>query len=209
MAHITAVDRRAQWIALAVMICAAVQSLAGLNPFYFAPRSEGHGFTLRRTQSGENVTSFYSSKRQISWRNLADAVQNLQRDLGATLIITDSPETAGALSFYLPHNPFVYVESKPHVITQFDFWPGYAQSASPNDSALFICRTTNPGQPADPPSAEIVKDFASVTPVDDPQLPGFDKSWDIWNCQNFIDSGSQTAGDVQANPMRDSDALPK
>lgn len=209
MAHLTSVDKKAQWIAVLVMICAAVQSLTGLNPFYFAPKSDGHGFALRRTQSGENVADFYSSKRQISWRNLADAVQSLQRDLGATLIITDTPETASALSFYLPHNPFVYVEDKPGLITHFDFWPGYAQSASPNDSAIFIGHSTSMNGPADPPSADIVKNFASVTPVDDPQLPGFDKSWDIWNCQNFIGSGGQTTVDVQANPMHDSDALPK
>jgi undecaprenyl-diphosphatase len=209
MARLTAIDRRVQWVALAVLICAALQSFAGLNPFYFAPRSDGHGFQLRRTQSGENVTGFYANKRQISWRNLADSVQSLQRDLGATLVIADTPETASALSFYLPHNPFVYVESKSDVITHFDFWPGYAQSASPNDSALFIGRATNPAHSADAPSNDIFKNFASVTLIDNPPLPDFDKSWDIWNCQNFIGSGSQTAGEMQTNPMRDSDALPK
>jgi 4-amino-4-deoxy-L-arabinose transferase-like glycosyltransferase len=209
MARITAVDRTVAWISGIVLAVAAAQSLAGLNPFYFAPRSDGHGFQLRRTQSGENVTGFYAAKRQISWRNLADAVQSLQRDEGATLIITDTPETASALSFYLPHNPFVYVEGKPRIITHFDFWPGYAQSASPNDSALFISHSTNPEYPADPPSDDIIKNFASVTPIDNPPLPDFDKSWDIWNCQNFIGSGSQSAGEVQTNPMHDSDALPK
>ena len=109
-----------------VLIVAGLQSLAGLNPYYFAPRPDGHGYQLHRAISGENATSFYAGKRQISWRNLADAVQGMQRDLGATLLITDTPETASALSFYLPHNPFVYVESKPNVITHFDFWPGYA-----------------------------------------------------------------------------------
>jgi 4-amino-4-deoxy-L-arabinose transferase-like glycosyltransferase len=208
MARLTVANRTAQWVAGIVLVCAAVQSLAGLNPFYFASKPDGHGM-LRRTESGENVTSFYASKRQVSWRNLADAVQSLQRDLGATLIITDSPETASALSFYLPHNPFVYVESKPDLITHFDFWPGYAQSASPNDSALFISHSTGPKYPADPPSADIIKNFANVTPVEDPPLPDFDKSWDIWNCQNFIGSGAQTAGEVQTTPMRESDALPK
>jgi 4-amino-4-deoxy-L-arabinose transferase-like glycosyltransferase len=209
MARVTAVDRGAAWISAVVLICAGAQSLAGLNPFYLAAKPDGHGYQIRRTQSGENVTGFYANKRQISWRNLAEAVQSLQRDLGATLLITDSPETASALSFYLPHNPFVYVEDKPKLITHFDFWPGYAQSASPNDSALFIGHSTNSERPADPPSPDIVRNFADVTPVEDPPLPGFDKSWDIWNCQNFIGSGGQTAGEMQATPMRDSDALPK
>jgi 4-amino-4-deoxy-L-arabinose transferase-like glycosyltransferase len=206
MAGLTAINRVAEWTAAAILIVAAAQSLAGLNPFYFDSR--GH---LSRTLSGENATSFYASKRQVSWRNLADAVQGLQRDegVGATLIITDTPETASALSFYLPHNPFVYVESKDKIITHFDFWPGYAQSASPNDSALYLSHSTSPDRPADPPSADIYKNFASVTPIEDPPLPDFDKAWDIWNCQNFIGSGGQTAGDAQATPMRDSDALPK
>jgi 4-amino-4-deoxy-L-arabinose transferase-like glycosyltransferase len=208
MARMTAVHRHAQWVGGIILICAALQSLAGLNPFYFAAKPEGHGYQLRRTQSGENVTGFYAGKRQVSWRNLADAVQSLQRDLGATLIITDSPETASALSFYLPHNPFVYVESKPDVITHFDFWPGYAQSASPNDSALFVGHSTSSSSQADPPSVDIIKNFVNVTPVEDPPLPGFDKSWDIWNCQNFVGSGAQAASDVQTSPMHESDALP-
>lgn len=209
MARLTADNRKMQWLAAVVLIVAAAQSLAGLNPFYFAHRLDGHGYQLRRTQSGENVTGFYSDKRQVSWRNLADAVQSLQRDQGATLIITDTPENASALSFYLPHNPFVYVESRPDVITHFDFWPGYAQSASPNDSALFISHSTSADHPADPPTPDIFKNFASVSPIDDPPLPDFDKSWDIWTCQNFIGSGGQSPGDVQTNPMRESDALPK
>ncbi len=108
----------------------------------------------------------------------------------------------------MPRNPTVYVESKPDVISHFDFWPGYDQSASPNDSALFISHSTSPAHPADPPSAEIVRDFAEVKLIDDPPLPDFDKTWDIWNCQKFIGSG-QGASDVRANPMRDSEALPK
>lgn len=202
LARLSETNRIERWVSASVLVLAAAQSLAGLNPFYFAPKLDGHGYQLRRTQSGENVTGFYASKRQISWRNLADAIQSLQRDLGATLIITDNPETASALSFYLPRNPFVYVQSKPDVITQFDFWPGYGQSASPNDSALFITRSN------DPPPADLVKNFASVTELDNPPLPDPEKSWNIWNCQNFIGL-DHAADDVQTNPMRDSDSLPK
>jgi undecaprenyl-diphosphatase len=208
MARVTAVDRRLGWASGIVLFIAAGQSLAGLNPFYFVPKADGNGYELRHSRSGVNATNFYGANRQISWRNLADAVQGMQRDLGATLLITDTPETASALCFYLPHNPFVYVESKSRAITHFDFWPGYAQSASPNDSAIYISHSTNPALPADPPSAEIVKNFASVSKVDDPPLPGFDKSWDIWSCQNFIGTGGQPAGDAAATPMHESDALP-
>ena len=168
---------------------------------------------MHRTRSGENVTSFYAGKRQTSWRNLADAVQSLQQDegVGATLIIADSPETASALSFYLPHNPFVYVDGEAEkVITQFDFWPGYAQSASPNDSALFIAHSTNPEHPADPPSPDIVRNFASVTPMPDPPLPDFDKIVGHLELPEFHRQRRVSIQRrAQANPMHDSDALPK
>jgi undecaprenyl-diphosphatase len=202
-------NRAVKWISCIVLAVAAAQSLVGLNPFYFAPKLDGPGYQLKRTQSGESVTGFSPVKRQISWRNLADAVQGLQRDQGATLIIADSPETASALSFYLPHNPFVYVANDTKQISHFDFWPGYAQSASPNDSALFIGHSSSADHPADPPPSDVFKNFANVTPIDDPPLPGFDKSWDIWNCQNFIGTGSQPIGEVPTNPMHESDALPK
>jgi hypothetical protein len=203
ISRLTNIDRRAIWVFAVVFTCAGLQSLAGLNPFYFAPKLDGRGYELRRTQSGENVTSFYASKRQTSWRALADQLVRLQQEQGATLIITDLPTTASALSFYLPRNPFVYVESKPDQITHFDFWPQYDESASPNDSALYI--TTSNGQPPD----DLTKNFSSVTALDDPPpSTGFDKSWNIWSCQRFIGSG-ESSGAVQAPPMHDSGALPK
>ena len=208
LARLTLNDRVIRWGVFGVMIIAGLQSLAGLNPFYYTPKGEGRGIEIKRTQSGDYVTDFYGHRRYQSWRNLADAVQSLQRDLGATLVITDKPETASALSFYLPRNPLVYVEDQPNVITQFDFWPGYDQSASPNDSAIFISHSTNPSLPADPPSAQIFKDFASVTQVEDPPLPDFEKSWDIWSCQKFVGTG-EGDGQVQSNPMPEHDALPK
>jgi len=217
LTRLTRVDRTAQWVCLGVLILAGIQSLAGLNPFYLEKTDDAiRGDVVRnlgpyrilRMKSGENVTGFYADKRQVSWRNLADAVQGLQRDLGATLLIAETPEIASALSFYLPRNPFVYVESKPNVITHFDFWPGYAQSASPNDSALFISQSTNPDHPAEPPSTEIIKDFAEVKLIDDPPLPDFNKTWDIWSCQKFVGSG-QASSDIETSPMPEHDALPK
>ena len=197
-----------RWIIGFVFVFAALQSLFGLSPFYLAAKPDGQGYQIRRTQSGENVNGFYADKRQISWRNLADGIQGLQRDLGATLVITDTPETAAALSFYLPRNPFVYVETKPDVVSHFDFWTHYDEAATPNDSALYISHSTDPSRSSDPPSADIVKNFTEVTAVDDPSLPDFDKSWDIWNCQKFIGT-SQSPTESQARPMPDSEALPK
>ena len=203
MGRLTHLNRATRWAFAAVFIFAGVQSVAGLNPFYVAPKLNGEGYTLRRTQRGENVTSFYVNQRQSSWRILADQLVRLQQEQGATLIITDLPTTASALSFYMPHNPFVYVESKPDVITHFDFWPHFDESASPNDSALYIT-TSN-----DPPPADLTRDFSSVTPLDDPPpSTGFDKAWNIWSCQKFIGSNESSAAGASA-PMHDSEALPK
>jgi len=201
-ARLSRIDRAASLVFAGVFIFAALQSIIGLNPFYVASRTDGSGYEILRTRSGENVTGFNPDKRQISWRNVADHVVQIQRDVGATLVITDSTSMASALSFYLPRNPFVYVVDKPEVITQFDFWPSYDQSASPNDSALFISQSN------DQPPADLVKNFTSVTLMDDPPFSDFEKSWSIWNCQQFIGSG-QNAGAAQAKAMPDSEALPK
>jgi len=202
ISRLTYIDRKSRWIFGTVFVLAAIQSLAGLNPFYFTPNLDGRGYEIRRIQSGENATSFYTSKRQISWRNLADEISRLQQEQGATLIITDSTSAASALSFYLPRNPFVYLESRTDAITQFNFWPHYDESASPNDSALYV--TQSKGQPP----ADLVKNFASVTAVDYSPSSGEDKSWNVWNCQNFIGTG-QTSGATETVPMHESDALPK
>ncbi len=208
LSRLARINHTARWLFWGMLVMAGLQSLAGLNPFYLIDKPDGQGYQVKRTMSGENVTGFYVSKRQISWRNLADAVQSMKRDLGATLIIADTPETASALSFYLPRNEFVYVESKPGIITHFDFWPSYDQTASPNDSALFIARSSDPTHPSDAPSAEIVADFASVTPINDPPVPDFDKAWDFWSCQNFIGSG-QNQSEAPASPIPEHDSLPK
>jgi len=206
MARITAQHGRAAWLAGIVLACACLQTLAGLSPFVFTPKPDGSGYVLKRSRSGENVAGFTAHGRQVSWRELSEAVHSMQADQGATLLITDTPETAAALSFYLPHNPLVYVEDKPGVITQFDFWNNYAQNASPNDSALYIARSTNPDYPADPPSEALANNFAHMLLLEDPPLPEFDKSWDIWICQNFIGTSSATTPEVPS--MRDTESLP-
>jgi Dolichyl-phosphate-mannose-protein mannosyltransferase len=202
MDRLAANERRSRALWGAVLILAAVQSIAGLNPFYLR-HDDGGSWRWHRLTSGENVTSFNTGKRQISWRNLADQMSQMQREVGANLIITDTPGAASALSFYLPHNPTIYVEDGPDVVTQFDFWPHYTDAASPNDSALFITRSNDANPPAD-----LVKNFASVTPLPDMPLPDFDKSWNLWNCQRFVGE-SQPAGAAESSPLRESDSLPK
>lgn len=202
LVRLTNIDRVTRWIFVAIYVLAGVQSLAGLNPFYFEHKLEGSGWTIRRTHSGENVTSFYTAKRQISWRGLAEQLQRLQQEEGATLIITDLPGPASALSFYLPRNQFVYVESRPDTITHFDFWPQYDDSASPNDSALYVTKSDGP------PPPDLVKNFASVTPLDEPVSSNVDKSWNIWSCQKFIATEPSGNAASATTPMHESDALP-
>lgn len=194
------VERAPKWAFIVVFALAALQSLAGLNPFYLVHASETTGYQIHRTHTGENMTGFLPSKRQISWRNLSEGILQLQRDMGASLVIADTPGTASALSFYLPHNPFVYMEGRTDNITHFDFWPHYDESASPNDSAIFVTRS------GDAPPASLVKNFASVTQLDDPPMPDFDKAWNIWSCQKFIGTGAQT-GPAQSS-MPESESLP-
>jgi len=208
LSRLTRFDHISRWVCRVVLVLAGVQSLAGLNPFYLAPKADGNGYHIKRTQSGENVTGYDASKRQVSWRTLADAVESLQREYGATLVIADSPETACALSFYLPRNPFVYVRDTPNHISQFDFWSGYDQSASPNDTALYVGHSTDPNVAADSPSKEIQSNFSEIVKVDDPPLPGLDKSWDFWNCERFT-GGSEPAKESETNPIPERDALPK
>jgi hypothetical protein len=88
------------------------------------------------------------------------------------------------------------------MITHFDFWPQYDDSASPNDSALYVTATS------DPLPADLVKNFASVTQLDEPVASNFDKSWNIWSCQKFIATESSNNATPAAAPMRESDALP-
>lgn len=190
-----------RWVWSVVFVAAALQSLAGLNQYYLV--HDDGGWKVRRLTGGENVTGFDASKRQVSWRNLADQMVQMQHENGANLIITDSVKTASALSFYMPRNPTIYVEDGPDIVTQFDFWPHYNEAASPNDSAIFITRSNDKQPPT-----ELVKNFASVTPLADPPLPDFNKSWNLWNCQKFI-GDSQPAGASETSPMRESDSLPK
>jgi 4-amino-4-deoxy-L-arabinose transferase-like glycosyltransferase len=201
-ARIARVDRISRRLLAGVFVLTALQTIAGLNPFYLFAKSDGQGYQLRRTQSGESVTGFDDSKRQISWRNLSDVIEEMQRDQGATLVIADAPPIAAALSFYLPHHEFVYAMRRPDLITQFDFWPQYDESASPNDSALYVTRTNAP------PPDEIYRNFTTVTLLDDPPLAEFDRSWNVWSCKNFR-GGSGSSPIDETSPMPESDALPK
>jgi len=102
------------------------------------------------------------------------------------------------------HNPFVYVASKPNVITHFDFWPGYAQSASPNDSALFISHSTsqNIRRTLPPPISSII---LPAYPSMIPRCPASTNRGYL-ELPEFTGAGAQATGEIQTNPMRESDS---
>jgi hypothetical protein len=187
--------RRLAWGS--VLVLAAVESLAGFRSFHL-PRGEGR--PIAQAMGEQVLAGLGAPTERSSWRNLADQMVQMQRDTGATLIITDSPATASELSFYMPHHPSIYVEDV-DTVTQFDFWPQYTDAASPNDSALFVTRSEN-----EPPD-DLKKNFTSVEALPDMPVPEFDKAWNLWNCQKFVGT-SQSAG-IEASPMHESDALPK
>ncbi len=187
--------RRLAWSA--VLILAAVESLAGFRSLYL-PRGEER--PVSRAIGEQVLAGLGAPAERASWHNLADQMVQMQRDAGANLIITDSPATASELSFYMPHHPSIYVEDV-DTVTQFDFWPQYTDAASPNDSALFLTRSTQ-----EPPD-DVKKNFTRVSPLPDMPVPEFDKAWNLWNCEKFVGT-SQSAG-VEASPMHESDSLPK
>jgi 4-amino-4-deoxy-L-arabinose transferase-like glycosyltransferase len=193
-------EPRRNGIWAAVLVVAAVQSLAGIHSF---DSSKAH-VRWSRFLSGESLGGFNagSGSRYESWRTLADQIVQMQREVGANLIITDSVNTASALSFYLPRHPSIYVEEKPDEVTQFDFWPQYTDAASANDSALFLTRSTETQ-----PRADLAKNFSSVTALPDMDAPEFDKAWNMWNCQKYVGQ-AEPAGN-EATPMHETDSLPK
>ncbi len=209
MAQETVSHRKTSITCAAVLILAGLQSIAALNPFYLVPKDEGKGYAIRRTQSGENVTSFYASKRQVSWRNLADAVENLQRDLGATLIITDSPETASAPEL-LPAAQSVRLRREPagrdHAFRFLARLRPVGLAERLGDFHRSLDQPEHAGRSAVAGDHERLREGNAV---EDPPLPGFDKSWDVWNCQNFVGAGGQAASPQEANTVHESEALPK
>jgi 4-amino-4-deoxy-L-arabinose transferase-like glycosyltransferase len=199
--RLSANERRRVWIWGAVLALAAIQSLAGVLSFH-SPRGEGR--TWARLVSGESVGGFQagSGTKYTSWRALADQMVQMQREAGANLVITDSPLTASALSFYMPRHPSIYVLAQPGVVTQFDFWQPYTEAASPNDSALYLTRSTDPQPPA-----ELAKNFSSVTQMPDMPDPEDAKTWNLWSCQTFV--GQPQPAGAEATPMHETDSLPK
>jgi undecaprenyl-diphosphatase len=188
-------NRRLAWGA--VLVLAAVETLAGVQSL-FIPRGGERPFS--REIAEQVLAGIGMPAVRSSWHNLADQMVQMQRDDGASLIITDQPATASELSFYMPHHPSIYVEDV-DTVTQFDFWPQYTDAASPNDSALYLTRSTQ-----EPPD-DLKKNFTAVTPLPDMPVPEFDKAWNLWNCDKFIGT-SESAG-AEASPMHETDSLPK
>jgi hypothetical protein len=63
------------------------------------------------------------------------------------------------MQFYLPDQPVTYLPPEPYGANQFTLWPTY--EVHPGTKALFVTEGTAP------PPTELIKQFRSVTLVDD------------------------------------------
>ena len=177
--------------ALALMLITAGESLMGLNPFYHLS-----DWTFSRISPGKNSVSFLMDPSPVAWRDLASEVHYLQKENGASLVITATPQAASALSFYLPNNPAVYMLSNGKDLTQFDFWQPYTDSATAGDSFILVTQ--------DDPPDDLKKHFAAVVPATDEPLPDSVAGWHFFKCVSFI----QNTDGASNGPPRNSDSEP-
>lgn len=185
-----------------ILLLAAIQSLAGIKTFYkfHSENWQGHR-PLIRVLSDEALAGLEGGVGGPSWRALADQMVQMQREAGANLIITDHPSTASALTFYMPRHPAVYVEGNHDNVTQFDFWQQYTDAASPNDSALYISRSSKP------PLDEVRKTFSDMKQMPDMPDPEDAKEWNLYFLDKF--TGSAALPSADATQAHVSDPLPK
>ncbi len=153
--------RRTAWLGLVLLALTLTQTIAGLMPGVFVHPAFNPGL--------------YQS---WSWRAVAEEGHRLKREKGATFFLATAPETAGALSFYLPQQPPVYlVHDKQRELSQFDFWPDYRDFS--NDEAILILPTPEPVPAA-------MHEFGAVEPIVDVFLPDPTREqWAFYFGQNY------------------------
>jgi 4-amino-4-deoxy-L-arabinose transferase-like glycosyltransferase len=95
--------------------------------------------------------------RARGWRDLAEKVVALQQSTGAQFVIANKYMTASLLSFYLPHQPAVYMPVSSPPYNQLVLWPGYRQE-HPCGDALLI-------SDVDRASPSLAQDFRTVEPL--------------------------------------------
>ena len=147
-------------IASVIVVLAAAQSFSGLLP-----------------KVAERVWPRYSAVRPIHERHWVAEVERMQREIGAGVIVTDTPRTAALLQFYLPFHPFVHVVTER--VTQFDFWEasGFKEGEGEAPNALLLLRA------AEVPDS-VRRDFAVIRPLPAIPIPEAD-GWRFFLCERI------------------------
>ncbi len=185
-------------VVVALTFLTGVESVIGLNPFYYW--NDG---TLNPVPARQNAAGVAMNHGPVNWIELAHEVHELQKTAGASLVVADSTDAAAALSFYLPNNPTVYLVNRDDSrLTQFDFWAQYWDSASAGDSIIFVTRSSD-----DVPDS-LKKDFQGVSSATDQPVPDAIADWHFWKCEAFQE-GNHGSAQKTDEKMSNQDALPK
>ncbi len=152
-------------IVMVLVVASLSESLCGFWPH---PTPDWWGFR------------FAPDPKRHPIENVAAEVARWQNETGASFLVTDSPQNASQLSFYLPLHAFVYIMPMEGIHSQYDLWANY------NDfngaTAIFLSRnlTTPPG--------EMIREFAEIKTLHDIAIPE-QAPWRLFLCEHFGASG--------------------
>jgi 4-amino-4-deoxy-L-arabinose transferase-like glycosyltransferase len=111
------------------------------------------------------------------YRALAEEIVRTEQSSGATFVLADDPLTASGLSFYLPHQRFVFVARRQGVRSQYDFWSGYEDFV--RASAILVTNDLSP-------SEQLRREFQQVEAVPDPLPPDLEEiGWRLFVARRF------------------------
>ena len=128
-------------------------------------------------------------------RDLAAAVARVQRQTGARFVVTNRYMTTALMSFYLPGQPAVYVQTSPHVLNEIQVWPGYQQTHA-DDDGLWVSDARSVADVLPPEFAR----FDLFETHDVVQDGRFLKRFYIYWCRRKFDGGNQNNGPEGPSP---------
>lgn len=94
--------------------------------------------------------------RVVGWSEIAAHLDELRREQHADVLIADAYKEASVFSFHLPDKTFIYTLRHSPPSTQYDFWPGYAETHP--ERALWIT--------GEPTTLALRRDFNTITFVE-------------------------------------------
>lgn len=178
-------DARWRRVGIGLLVLAGLQSLAGLIPAANARLGMGSGLYP-----------------PYSYHDLADEMNRRMQERGATVVVADDPETASALTFYLPRQQLAYVIARHGVRSQFDFWPNYDDF-----SGYSFILVTGGDRPA---PENFTHEFDQVEAIADVQIPRSEAAgWRLYYCENFRGHTENAFKPMPADSSEGSTPLPK